>query len=479
MTRNFELFEHAAGVDRALSPANSEADSETFSLCKGTSPSSRSFLPSFPPPLNKSRVANPSLPSAPGNQAAAVRAHACDPRSPFPPGAMASPSPSGAWLKWTPRTSASNGLSHSRSPFPKLSKYLSPRHIRLVALACTAVFALLLYTVFSRRHSLPSYPHYPRARGDPYFTDPNDDNEARGGGQTRVVFNHHEPIELHSPSIKHVDLNRVTSTSGAAQRHERVLLLTPLRDAVRYLPKYIELLEKLSYPHWLTDLAFLISDTTDETLAHLSLALDRIQQHDNPAIPFASVSIIEKDFGLTTSQDVEDRHAFKYQAPRRMAMARARNYLLSTALKPHHSWVYWRDVDIVEAPASIIEDLISHDRDVIVPNIWFHRLDKDGKDVEGRFDYNSWIDTEKTRNMLAKLEKDTVVVEGYPSHFDTGRVYMAKMGDWRDDPTKEIKLDGIGGVSIMVKADVHRSGKVPRSPLFPYSIFTLLWFLTV
>ena len=260
------------------------------------------------------------------------------------------------------------------------------------------------------------------------------------------------------------------STRAAAQRRERVLLLTPLRDAVRYLPKYFELLEKLSYPHWLTDLAFLVSDTTDETLAHVSLALDRIQQHKNPAIPFASISIIEKDFGLTTSQNVEDRHAFEYQAPRRMAMARARNYLLYTALKPYHSWVYWRDVDIVEAPASIIEDLISHDRDVIVPNIWFHRLDKEGTDVEGRFDYNSWIDTAKTRKMLAKLAKDTVIVEGYPSHFDTGRVYMAKMGDWRDDPTKEIKLDGIGGVSVMVKADVHRSGRVPRSFLRPHSI---------
>ena len=36
---------------------------------------------------------------------------------------------------------------------------------------------------------------------------------------------------------------------------------------------------------------------------------------------------------------------------------------------------------------------------------------------------------------------------------------MAKMGDWRDDPNVEINLDGIGGVNILVKADVHRSGK--------------------
>lgn len=36
---------------------------------------------------------------------------------------------------------------------------------------------------------------------------------------------------------------------------------------------------------------------------------------------------------------------------------------------------------------------------------------------------------------------------------------MAKMGDWRKDKDEEIDLDGIGGVNILVKADVHRSGK--------------------
>ena len=35
---------------------------------------------------------------------------------------------------------------------------------------------------------------------------------------------------------------------------------------------------------------------------------------------------------------------------------------------------------------------------------------------------------------------------------------MAKMGDWRDNKDEEIPLDGIGGVNILVKADVHRSG---------------------
>jgi hypothetical protein len=39
---------------------------------------------------------------------------------------------------------------------------------------------------------------------------------------------------------------------------------------------------------------------------------------------------------------------------------------------------------------------------------------------------------------------------------------MAKMGDWRDNKDEEIDLDGIGGVNIVVKADVHKSGKETR-----------------
>ena len=34
------------------------------------------------------------------------------------------------------------------------------------------------------------------------------------------------------------------------------------------------------------------------------------------------------------------------------------------------------------------------------------------------------------------------------------------MGDWRNNKDEEVELDGIGGVNILVKADVHRSGQM-------------------
>lgn len=184
--------------------------------------------------------------------------------------------------------------------------------------------------------------------------------------QTPVIFNHHKPIEINATDIEYVNLNLVKSSFNAARNGERVLILTPLRDATPYLPKHFDLLTQLTYPHELIDLAFLVGDTTDDTTAALSKELERIQ--NNPEVAFRSAMVVEKDFGVGLSQTVEQRHAFKNQGQRRKAMARARNYLLSSALKPEHSWVYWRDVDIVDSPSKVIEDLTAHDRDIIVPS---------------------------------------------------------------------------------------------------------------
>lgn len=184
--------------------------------------------------------------------------------------------------------------------------------------------------------------------------------------RTPVVYNPHHPIQVNSPTIENVNLNPIKSTTNAVNNEERILILTPLKDASPYLAKYFELVAQLTYPHHLIDLGFLVGDSSDETLAALALELDRLQKRPDK---FRSAVIIEKDFGFTLSQDVKDRHGFEAQGPRRKAMGRARNYLLSAALKPDHSWVYWRDVDIVDSPSKVIEDLIAHDRDIIVPSM--------------------------------------------------------------------------------------------------------------
>ena len=72
-------------------------------------------------------------------------------------------------------------------------------------------------------------------------------------------------------------------------------------------------------------------------------------------------------------------------------------------------------------------------------------------------DYNSWVESDKGRRLRASLDTDTILAEGY-KEYDTGRTYLVGMGDCRNNKDDEVELDGIGGVNILVKADVHRSG---------------------
>lgn len=162
--------------------------------------------------------------------------------------------------------------------------------------------------------------------------------------------------------------------SGSGWEHgERVLMCTPLRDAASHLPMFFSHLRNLTYPHNLIDLAFLVSDSEDDTMEMLSSMLDDLQNDADPKMSFGEISVIQKDFGQQVQQDVESRHGFAAQASRRKLMAQARNWLLSATLRPTHSWVYWRDADVLTAPTTILEDLMRHDKDVIVPSKYYAR----------------------------------------------------------------------------------------------------------
>ncbi len=174
--------------------------------------------------------------------------------------------------------------------------------------------------------------------------------------------------DSHLETVRYYDLANVEGTARGWERDERLLLCAPLRDAASHLPMFFSHLRNLTYPHNLIDLAFLVGDSKDNTLTLLSDLLADLQANDDPKSQFGEISIIEKDFGQKVNQDVESRHGFAAQASRRKSMAQARNWLLSAALRPTHSWVYWRDVDVETAPFTILEDLMRHNKDVIVPS---------------------------------------------------------------------------------------------------------------
>lgn len=234
-----------------------------------------------------------------------------------------------------------------------------------------------------------------------------------------------------------------------------MLFLVPLRDAAEHLPMFFSHMRNMTYPHHLIDISFLVSDSKDDTLGVLYSSLKSIQESSDPDLPFGEIEIFKKDFGQSVGQGFSDRHGFAAQGPRRKNMAKARNWLTAVALKPHHSWVYWRDVDVETIPPTIIEDLMEHDKDIIVPNVW--RPLPDWLGGQQPYDLNSWQESDGGLELASLLSEDAVIVEGYPE-YATWRPHLAYLRDPYGDPQTEMQLDGIGGVSILAKAAVFRYG---------------------
>lgn len=196
-----------------------------------------------------------------------------------------------------------------------------------------------------------------------YFFVPSSLNPFSSSGKS-PVFQQEFEIE----TLRYYDLEDMQGTSVGWNREERVLLCTPLRDAESHLHMFFSHLRNFTYPHHLIDLAFLVSDSKDNTEEVLSELLAELQNDEDAEMPYGEISVIHKDFGQAVSQDVESRHGFAAQASRRKLMAQARNWLLSAALRPYHSWVYWRDADVETCPFTVIEDLMRHNKDIIVPS---------------------------------------------------------------------------------------------------------------
>ncbi|KXL45510.1 glycosyltransferase family 62 protein [Acidomyces richmondensis BFW] len=267
-----------------------------------------------------------------------------------------------------------------------------------------------------------------------------------------------------APPVVHYYMNNVTTTSDPVGNGETVLILTPL---ARFYNEYWDNLVKLSYPHELISLGFIIPKGREGNLATQQLQ-ERIQKTQAPTNKnrFASITILRQDGEPTMSQAESDRHALAAQKERRAAMSRARNSLLFTTLGPTTSWVLWLDSDIVETPPTLIQDLASHNKPIIVPNCFqrYYNKDKEAMDVRP-YDFNSWQDSATAKGLAEKMGPDEILLEGY-AEMATYRSLMAYMGDTNGDPSREIDLDGVGGTALLVKAEVHRDGAM--FPPFPF-----------
>ncbi|CAO3614458.1 unnamed protein product [Cunninghamella blakesleeana] len=291
----------------------------------------------------------------------------------------------------------------------------------------------------------------------------------------------------------YLDLNDLNATSKALERQERILVLTPLlkKNAIHHLKNYFDLLDKSTYPNHLISVALLISrssdDDSEDNILLVNTLYDIIHQYqDRWFHKFNDVTVYQRDFHLNADifslqqkhkhlqqdknnnnnnnnagEEEDDTIPYQLQPYYRSVKARARNFLLTAALKDHHSWVSWIDVDVVDYPNSIFEDLIHHDVDVIVPNCLLKR--EDGQ--YWAYDRNNWQESDHSiRFQQYEVGHDFVMLEGY-KELATGRHLLVDM------PTHlgkdyVVPLDGVGATFTLVKAQVHREGA--NFPSFPY-----------
>ncbi len=268
------------------------------------------------------------------------------------------------------------------------------------------------------------------------------------------------------PPVVHYQLNNLTASSNAAERGEKVLILTPL---ARFYPEYWSNLLALSYPHEHISLGFITPKTKEgnQATAALQEAI-KVTQSGPEETRFQSITILRQDFEPPIpSQDEKDRHKMEFKKDRRASMARARNSLLFTTIGPSTSWVLWLDSDIIETPPTLIQDLASHDKSIIVPNCYQRFIDDNGEPAIRPYDYNSWRDSDVAQQLAAQMGPDDILLEGY-AEMPTYRSLMAKMANLGEsrNPRRLMRLDGVGGTALLVKAEVHRDGAM--FPAFPF-----------
>ncbi|WP_434625660.1 glycosyltransferase [Azospirillum sp. B2RO_4] len=214
--------------------------------------------------------------------------------------------------------------------------------------------------------------------------------------------------------------------------HEKLLVLTPVKDAVAHLPRYLELLGRLDHDPSRLSLGFLEGDSRDGTHDWLAARLPELRDR------YRRVTLLRHDYGFRPEGP---RWAPDIQRRRRELLARSRNRLLSGALGDE-DWVLWLDADLVDYPPDLPARLLAAGRDIVVP----HCVLPDGR----TFDLNSFrltapeIGGEDPRHLADGI---------FQPPRGAGRLYLdAFAGE------DIVPLDGVGGTALLVRADLHREG---------------------
>lgn len=209
----------------------------------------------------------------------------------------------------------------------------------------------------------------------------------------------------------------------------------------------------LHYPLELLDVVLGEDGSTDktfETASEMALLLTSCPFHSVTVHRFEDLTERHPPFDPRS-----DKHQKTHQAARRANLARARNHLLSLGLGDAQL-VLWLDSDLKYIPPQLLKIFVAADYDVVTSTCLYQR--REGP--LALYDRNSWRETNSSLTRQMHLSKDSLVLEGYEP--TTDRLYITSLR--REGPF--VRLDGVGGCALAVKARCHRDGLI--FPPYPY-----------
>lgn len=192
-----------------------------------------------------------------------------------------------------------------------------------------------------------------------------------------------------------------------------VVVLTPVKNAAHHATGYVDRVLALDYERSQLSVAILASDCSDDTVAAFTTEFERLEQVG------ISTQIFTRDFGYSLPEGVP-RWEPSLQLARRTVLAKSRNHLLFGGLGDA-DWALWLDVDVIDFPNDVIDQLLAVDGDIVHPNC----VDRTGR----CFDLNAWTDHGRWH------------LEDYVG---LGRV----------------ELHAVGGTMLLVRGDCHRDGLI-------------------
>lgn len=261
------------------------------------------------------------------------------------------------------------------------------------------------------------------------------------GSRSRAVLEElgkRVPIEAYARAVR--DVRSADERRPRSRPSTSLLVLIPAKNAVRFLPRCIDLLDALDWDPGRMSVAFLESDSTDGTHAWLEARMPQLRQR------YARAEVFRKDYGFHLAGP---RWTPAIQRRRREILADSRNELLAAALRDEDH-VLWLDADLVDYPPTLASRLVGSGHDIVVP-----RCELPNGQI---FDLNTFrFDPDRTI-----AEDPRWLIDGiFSPPPGVGRRYLdADLG------RESVPLDGVGGTALLVRADLHREGL--RFPTTPY-----------